>query len=96
MKRLKNCVYCGKPILEISKEHVIQNAIGGLYESEDICCKDCNNYISKYIDAPFMKIFKPIVTSTNIVKTHNIKLKSICKETAILYKVAKCFILTSG
>ena len=72
MKRLKNCVYCGKPILEISKEHVIQNAIGGLYESEDICCKDCNNYISKYIDAPFTEIFNPIIGKIkNFAKTHN-------------------------
>lgn len=37
VKREK-CVYCGKVIVTRSKEHIIQNAIGGLYESEDICC----------------------------------------------------------
>lgn len=33
-----NCLYCGKKILKTSKEHVIQNALGGHLESEDICC----------------------------------------------------------
>ena len=27
------CVYCGKVIVTRSKEHIIQNAIGGLYLS---------------------------------------------------------------
>ena len=43
----KRCVYCGKVITKSSKEHVIQNALGGKYESEDICCGECNNYVSK-------------------------------------------------
>lgn len=29
------CIYCGKQIVKRSKEHIIQNALGGLYESED-------------------------------------------------------------
>jgi len=28
---------------------IIQNAIGGLYESEEICYSNCNNYVSKQI-----------------------------------------------
>lgn len=75
----KNCVYCGKLIEETSKEHIIQNAIGGLYESEDICCKDCNNYVSKYIDAPFTKTFNPIISRIeNLTKTHNKKSYPSC------------------
>ncbi|MCM1294441.1 MAG: HNH endonuclease [Muribaculaceae bacterium] len=58
---LENCVYCGNKIDTCSREHVIQNAIGGLYESTDICCPQCNNYISKYIDAPFTRTFNPII-----------------------------------
>ena len=50
-----HCIYCNREITTRSKEHVIQNALGGLYESEDICCPDCNNFISKHIDAPFTK-----------------------------------------
>ena len=70
----QNCVYCGKEITQRSREHVIQNALGGLYESTDICCPQCNNYISKYIDAPFTKIFNPIISKIdNFSKTNNTK-----------------------
>lgn len=53
----KTCVYCGKPSEKGSREHIIQNALGGLYESENICCDNCNkNVISQKIDVPFTKI----------------------------------------
>ena len=72
-KRL-NCVYCGKTITTRSREHIIQNALGGLYESEDICCPECNNYISRYIDVPFTKTFNPIISRIeNFTKTNNKK-----------------------
>ncbi|MBO5833513.1 MAG: HNH endonuclease [Alphaproteobacteria bacterium] len=68
----KNCIYCDKEITTRSREHVIQNALGGLYESGDICCSECNNYVSKHIDAPFTKIFTPIVGNiSNMTKSHN-------------------------
>lgn len=60
-----NCVYCGVPITVESREHIIQNAIGGLEESTDICCSKCNNYISRYIDKPFVTTFNPIVARIN-------------------------------
>ncbi len=67
----KNCVYCGKEITTLSSEHVIQNALGGLYESEDICCPECNTLVSQCIDAPFVKIFNPIVANIdNLTKSH--------------------------
>ncbi len=70
----KTCVYCGKEITKRSREHVIQNALGGLYESEDICCPECNNYISSCIDAPFTKIFNPIIGNIDdFSKTNNTK-----------------------
>lgn len=68
----EKCIYCGSIISKRSKEHIIQNALGGLYESEDICCDKCNNYISKHIDAPFTRIFNPIISQIeNFVKTNN-------------------------
>ena len=80
----KKCVYCGKIIVKRSKEHIIQNAIGGLYESEDICCPDCNNYVSKYIDAPFTKTFNPIISHiNNFTKTNNTKSKPLSTGKAI-------------
>lgn len=36
MSKREKCVYCGKVIVTRSKEHIIQNAIGGLYESETL------------------------------------------------------------
>ena len=69
-----NCVYCGEPITVGSREHIIQNAIGGLEESTDICCSKCNNYISKYIDKPFVTTFNPIIARiNNFAKTNNKK-----------------------
>ena len=74
MTQRKNCIYCNKEITKRSSEHVIQNALGGLLESEDICCPDCNNFISKHIDAPFTKIFNPIISQIeNFSKTNNTK-----------------------
>ena len=68
-----------------SKEHVIQNALGGLYESEDICCPECNNFISKHIDAPFTKIFNPIISRIDdFSKTNNTKSIPPCTGT-IMY-----------
>jgi hypothetical protein len=75
----EKCVYCGKVIEKRSKEHIIQNAIGGLYESVDICCDKCNNYISKHIDAPFTKIFNPIISKVeNFAKTNNTNSHPVC------------------
>lgn len=68
------CVYCNKEITTRSREHVIQNALGGLYESVDICCPECNNYISKCIDVPFTKIFNPVIGQIdNFSKTNKTK-----------------------
>ena len=67
-----HCVYCNKEITTRSREHVIQNALGGLYESEDICCPECNNYVSRQIDAPFTTIFNPVLGNIdNLGKTNN-------------------------
>ena len=90
----QNCVYCGKEITTRSSEHVIQNALGGLYESEDICCPECNNYISRCIDAPFTKIFNPIIGKIdNFSKTNNPKSMPSCTG-KVLYnnKIYNAFI----
>ncbi|MBR4860220.1 MAG: hypothetical protein IKV10_02885, partial [Alphaproteobacteria bacterium] len=82
MAQRKNCIYCNQEITMRSKEHVIQNALGGLYESEDICCPECNNFISKHIDAPFTKIFNPIISRIDgFSKTNNTKSTPPCTGT---------------
>lgn len=79
-----NCVYCGKVITKSSKEHIVQNALGGLYESEEICCEKCNNFLSKNVDAPFTKIFNPIISRIdNFTKTNNKKSHPSCSGKAI-------------
>lgn len=84
MTHRKDCVYCGKRIEKRSREHIIPNAIGGLYESEDICCPECNNYISKYIDVPFTKTFNPIISRIeNFTKTNNTKSQPACTGKAL-------------
>lgn len=84
MTQRKNCIYCNKEITTRSSEHVIQNALGGLLESEDICCPECNNYISKHIDAPFTKIFNPIISGIdNFSKTNNTKSMPPCTGTVL-------------
>lgn len=66
----KKCVYCGKIIKKVSKEHIIQNAIGGLYESEEICCEACNNFVSKEIDKKFTKKFNFVISNINLMKSN--------------------------
>ena len=64
MCTLKHCVYCNKPLGvtgKKSEEHIIQNALGGLLTSSEICCSECNNYLSRFIDAPFTKYFAPFL-----------------------------------
>lgn len=74
MENEKRCVYCGNVIKTTSKEHIIQNAIGGLCVSGDICCPTCNACLSKSIDRPFAQIFVPITSKIkNFVKSHNTK-----------------------
>ncbi len=78
------CVYCGEDIDIVSKEHIIQNALGGLYESENICCDECNKIIGKYIDVPFTKIFNPIISKIqNFAKTNNSKSHPTCTGKAL-------------
>lgn len=63
-------------IEKISNEHVIRNALGGLYESTEICCGACNNFISKNIDVPFTSTFNGIISKIpDMVKTNNKKSK---------------------
>ncbi|SOD17321.1 HNH endonuclease [Fibrobacter sp. UWB16] len=57
------CVYCKKEIFVKSSEHVIQNAIGGILESENICCPECNLAVEKFVDKDFVKIFSPITNN---------------------------------
>lgn len=84
MAENNNCIYCGKLIIERSREHIIQNAIGGLYESKDICCSKCNNYLSRFIDAPFTKTFNPIISRIEkFAKTNNTKSQPSCMGQAM-------------
>lgn len=80
----ERCVYCGNKITKKSKEHIIQNAIGGLYESDEICCDICNGFLSKNIDEPFTRTFNCITSMiNNLTKTNNTKSYPLCTGKAI-------------
>ena len=79
------CIYCGKAITKPSKEHVIQNALGGLLESDEICCGNCNNLISQLVDVPFVSTFNGILDCIpDMVKTNKKNSKPSCSGRAIL------------
>ena len=79
----QNCIYCGAEIKE-SSEHIIQNAIGGLLESSNICCKKCNNGVCSKIDIEFTSIFNAIISKIpNMEKSNNRKSKPKCTGKAI-------------
>lgn len=70
---LLKCIYCAKQINKEnrSKEHIIQNALGGLYESTKICCNECNNIVERSIDNSYCSIFSPITTQLPNMKKTN-------------------------
>lgn len=53
------CKNCKGKIEEsnVSKEHVIHQAIGGLLVSDKIYCKKCNFQVGSSYDSKFTKIF---------------------------------------
>lgn len=80
-----NCIYCGKKIINQkrptgdkdyskvykSSEHIIQNALGGKFESENICCDRCNFHLEDLIDKNFCSIFAPLVSDIKGFKKTN-------------------------
>lgn len=97
MIKLKKCVYCGAEIIKPSQEHIIQNAIGGLLESGDICCETCNNEVCSKIDAEFTSIFNAIISKIpNMEKSNNRKSKPKCTGKAICDGVLYDVIIKNG
>lgn len=77
------CIYCKNEFDELSDEHVIQNAIGGLLTSKNICCSSCNStLISKNIDVPFTNIFAPFSSLLDLKKSHSASSKPTYKAIA--------------
>ena len=44
-----------------SKEHIIQKKLGGSLASENLICRNCNNYFSQALDNELIKLYKPIL-----------------------------------
>ena len=69
---IMKCVYCNEIINKVSNEHIIQNALGGELQGNEICCDDCNKKISQLIDKPFTDHFKTILMFfPNLKKMNN-------------------------
>lgn len=78
-KRL--CIYCEKDIEKESKEHIIQNALGGQLVFSDICCSACNQRLRRDIDDQFTKIFNPLLgIFKNMHKTNHVKSRLNIRE----------------
>ena len=79
------CAYCDQPISRInaSEEHIIQNALGGLYVSKRICCDKCNGVVQRVIDNSFCAIFSPIVAQIKNIKKTNDSAMPSCRGTAL-------------
>ncbi|KJS20437.1 MAG: hypothetical protein VR72_14470 [Clostridiaceae bacterium BRH_c20a] len=70
---MKKCVFCDLPLTgeNISSEHIIHHAIGGLLESEEILCKKCNSELGTSLDSRFVEIFAPITESFDMKTSRN-------------------------
>ncbi len=70
------CVFCNTELNRenSSSEHIIHQALGGLLESENICCTSCNSTMGTSIDSDFTRIFAHITESFHI-KTSRKKAK---------------------
>lgn len=90
------CIYCNEQlnVSNNSKEHIIQNALGGLLESTNICCDKCNNLVEKSIDNEFCKIFSPILTSLPSIKKTNKSNLPTCGGQALFEKDGKSYNVT--
>jgi hypothetical protein len=66
------CYLCGNQFnddtVKRHKEHIIQHAIGGSLEENNILCSSCGNKLGNEIDIPFNKIFNSISTRLDIKK----------------------------
>lgn len=80
---VERCYFCDSEIYESnrSSEHIIHQALGGLLESEEICCKQCNSSLGTSLDANFTKIFASITESFDIKTTRK---KSLLKYEGIV------------
>jgi hypothetical protein len=56
-----NCIYCTNEITKVSKEHIMQSALGCYKKSTKLLCPDCNNYFARAesgnIDTEFTEQF---------------------------------------
>ena len=69
------CKLCGTIITDENKssEHIIHNAIGGIFEDSYIYCKDCNGKYGTDQDKAFTDIFIPFVEELKIHKSRKTK-----------------------
>ena len=84
IKTTPKCIICGKPLIgdDLSSEHVIHNALGGILEDSGIYCKDCNGKFGTNEDKAFTSIFAPFMDRLNVRRTRKTK---GCSYTGLMY-----------
>lgn len=63
---VKKCLFCGRDFEELSKEHIIPNAICGRIKSKNLICKDCNSTLGQEIDNGLDGVYSQIINMFNI------------------------------
>lgn len=63
---VKKCLFCGRDFQELSKEHIIPNAICGRIKSKNLICKDCNSTLGQEIDNGLDGVYSQIINMFNI------------------------------
>lgn len=58
---MKKCLFCGNEFEELSKEHIIPNAICGRIKSRNLICKDCNSSLGDEIDNGFNGVYNQVI-----------------------------------
>lgn len=63
--KLYFCYNCGVPLIgsDVSEEHIIPNALGGVCTSSHLLCPECNNIFGGTIDA---EVFKKLAFASNL------------------------------
>ncbi|UKI41461.1 MAG: HNH endonuclease [Candidatus Melainabacteria bacterium] len=69
---MKKCLFCGNEFEELSKEHIIPNAICGRIKSRNLICKDCNSSLGDEIDNGFNGVYNQVINLFGIKREEDI------------------------
>src|ERR1700749_3061633 len=88
---MNHCYFCKTELLgnNISKEHILPNAIGGRLTSNQLMCRDCNSKYGDSIDAEFCNQFLSLSSMLQIKKQRGeiVTLKNLSTKSGEKYNI---------